>query len=125
MSKLRKRKQEKSTKVNDQELPEDIMADSAANMFKEKRPFWGRKRFNFIVGLSVGLLAMYVASTTPVAQSHINSLQHYLLLQLADIDLASILPATEMVDEFLGNFTNLITPTPATEMSFMPALEYK
>ncbi|KAG1141185.1 hypothetical protein G6F37_002798 [Rhizopus arrhizus] len=125
MSKLRKRKQEKSTKANDQELPEDIMADSAANVFKEKRPFWSRKRFNFIVGLSVGLLATYVASTTPVAQSHINSLQHYLLLQLADIDLASILPATEMVDEFLGNFTNLITPTPATEMSFMPALEYK
>lgn len=68
---------------------------------------------------------MYAASTTPTAQNHINSLQHYLLLQLADIDLASMLPATEMVDEFLGNFTNLITPTPATEMSFMPALEYK
>ncbi|CAO3681968.1 unnamed protein product [Rhizopus stolonifer] len=125
MGKLRKRKQQKTTVAKVQELPEDILADSSANIFKEKRPFWGRKRFNFIVGLSVGLLAMYAASTTPAAQNHINSLQHYLLLQLADIDLASMLPATEMVDEFLGNFTNLITPTPATEMSFMPALEYK
>ncbi|ORE14424.1 LACT-domain-containing protein [Rhizopus microsporus] len=122
MGKLRKRKQ---TKADNRELPEDIMADSAAIIFKEKRPFWSRKRFNFIVGLSVGLLAMYAASTTPVAQNHINSLQDYLLLQLADIDLPSILPATEIVDEFLGNFTNLIMPKPATEISFMPALEYK
>ncbi|CEI97246.1 hypothetical protein RMCBS344292_11382 [Rhizopus microsporus] len=122
MGKPRKRKQ---TKVDNRELPEDIMADSAAIIFKEKRPFWSRKRFNFIVGLSVGLLAMYAASTTPVAQNHINSLQDYLLLQLADIDLPSILPATEIVDEFLGNFTNLIMPKPATEISFMPALQYK
>ncbi|ORE11300.1 LACT-domain-containing protein [Rhizopus microsporus var. microsporus] len=125
MGKPRKRKQEKQIKVDNRELPEDIMADSAAIIFKEKRPFWSRKRFNFIVGLSVGLLAMYAASTTPAAQNHINSLQDYLLLQLADIDLPSILPATEIVDEFLGNFTNLIMPTPATEISFMPALQYK
>ncbi|KAG1460416.1 hypothetical protein G6F46_006173 [Rhizopus delemar] len=125
MGKLRKRKQEKRLRYDERELPEDIMADSAAVIFKEERPFWSRKRFNFIVGLSVGLLAMYAASTTPVAQNHINSFQDYLLLQLADIDLANILPATELVDEFLGNFTNLILPTPATEMSFMPALQYR
>ncbi|RCI05421.1 hypothetical protein CU098_008003 [Rhizopus stolonifer] len=121
MGALRKRKTERRVKVI--ELPEDILAD--AMIFDEARPFWSRKRFNFIVGLFIGLLAMYAASTTPVAQDQFNSLQDYLLLQLADIDLAHLLPATELVDEFLGNFTSSIMPTPATEASFMPALQFK
>lgn len=107
------------------ELPEDIMADSGNLMFKEQRPFYRWKRFNFIVGVSVGLLGMYAASTTPAAQSQLSTFQDYLLLQLADIDLAKMLPQSDMVDELLGNFTNFLKPTPATEISFMPAIEYK
>jgi phospholipid:diacylglycerol acyltransferase len=131
MTGIKKRKPSKSqsdTHVtrHGRELPEDIMADSGTLIFKEaKRPFYRWKRFNFIVGVSVGLLSMYAASTTPVAQSHLNIFQDYLLLQLADIDLAKMLPQSDMVDEFLGNFTNFIKPTPATEISFMPAIEYK
>ncbi|GAN06724.1 phospholipid/diacylglycerol acyltransferase [Mucor ambiguus] len=106
------------------ELPEDIMADSGL-LFVEPKVFYRRKRFNFIVGVSVGLLAMYAASTTPVAQTHLNHFQDYVMLQLADIDLANMLPQSYLVDEFLGNFTNLLKPTPATEISFMPAAEYK
>ena len=106
------------------ELPEDIMADSGL-MFVEQRPFYKWKRFNFIVGITVGLMGMYVATSTPLAQTHLNTLQDYLLLQMGDIDLANILPQSALVDEFLGNFTTFIKPTPPTEMSFMPALEYR
>lgn len=124
---IRKRKLSKSeihVTRNGRELPEDIMADSGL-MFVEVHPFYRWKRFNFVVGLSVGLLAMYAASTTPVAQNQLTVFQEYLFLQLADIDLANILPQSDLVDELLGNFTNLIKPTPPTEASFMPALEYK
>lgn len=124
---IRKRKLSKSdihVIRNGRELPEDIMADSGL-MFVEVHPFYRWKRFNFVVGLSVGLLAMYAASTTPVAQNQLTVFQEYLFLQLADIDLANILPQSDLVDELLGNFTNLIKPTPPTEASFMPALEYK
>lgn len=100
------------------------MADSSL-LFTQPKPFYRRKRFNFFVGMSVGLLAMYAASTTPVAQTQLNIFQDYLLMQLADMDLAHMLPQSEMVDEFLGNFTNMIKPVPATEVSFMPAAEYK
>ncbi|GAA5804463.1 hypothetical protein HPULCUR_009957 [Helicostylum pulchrum] len=105
------------------ELPEDIMADSG-RMFVEQRPFYRWKRFNFIVGVSVGLIAMYAASTTPVARN-LDAFQDYLLLQLADMDLTHIFPQSDMMDEFLGNFTNMIKPTPPTEASFMPAEQYK
>ncbi|RCI04343.1 hypothetical protein CU098_011822 [Rhizopus stolonifer] len=126
MSTLTKRKNNpKPRRPPARELPEDIMAEARSMIFKVKKPFYRRKRFNFIVGVSVGLLAMYAASTTPAAQTSLNTLHDYLLLQLADIDLANILPQSEMVDEFLGNFTNFIKPTPATEISFMPAADYK
>ncbi|OBZ89829.1 Phospholipid:diacylglycerol acyltransferase [Choanephora cucurbitarum] len=120
----RKNKRDPSSRML-REQPEDIMADAQSMIFSIKKPFYRRKRFNFFVGVSVGLLAMYAASTTPVAQTSLHTLHDYLLLQLADMDLANILPQSEMVDEFLGNFTNFITPTPATEISFMPALEYR
>lgn len=100
------------------------MADSAHMFIEKAHPFYKRKRFNFVVGITIGLIGMYAASTTPVAQN-LNTIQDYLLLQLGDIDLANILPQSELVDEFLGNFTNFLKPTPPTEMSFMPALEYK
>lgn len=99
------------------------MADSG-RMFVEQRPFYRWKRFNFIVGVSVGLIAMYAASTTPVARN-LDAFQDYLLLQLADMDLTHIFPQSDMMDEFLGNFTNMIKPTPPTEASFMPAEQYK
>ncbi|KAI9330807.1 Lecithin:cholesterol acyltransferase-domain-containing protein [Pilaira anomala] len=129
MTGLKKRKPSHSdihVNRHGRELPEDIMADSGDTLFVEVvRPFYRWKRFNFIVGLSVGLIAMYAAaSTTPVAQN-LNTFQDYLLLQLADIDLANILPQSDMMDEFLGNFTNMIKPTPPTEASFMPATEFK
>ncbi|KAG2197988.1 hypothetical protein INT46_002394 [Mucor plumbeus] len=128
MTAVKRRKNKKvingAIKSTGRELPEDIMADSSL-LFVEPKAFYRRKRFNFVVGVSVGLLAMYAASTTPVAQTHLNHFQDYVMLQLADIDLASILPQSYMVDEFLGNFTNLLRPTPATEISFMPAAEYK
>ncbi|KAI8386959.1 Lecithin:cholesterol acyltransferase-domain-containing protein [Blakeslea trispora] len=126
MSTLTKRKNRKDPAARMlREQPEDILADARSMIFSIKKPFYRRKRFNFFVGVSVGLLAMYAASTTPVAQTSLNTLHDYLLWQLADVDLANILPQSEMVDEFLGNFTHYITPTPATEVSFMPALEYR
>lgn len=107
-----------------QEQPEDILADSI--IFQaEKPPIWKRKRFHFIIGLSVGLIAAYGASTTPVAQTHLNDLQSYLSLQLAEMDWDSIIPVTDMVDELFGNVTNFFTPTPSSDQPFMPALEYR
>jgi phospholipid:diacylglycerol acyltransferase len=127
MSSLKKRKNKSSQhheRNQNRELPEDILADSSS-LFVQQKPFYRKKRFNFFVGVSVGLLAMYAASTTPVAQTHLNTFQDYLLMQLADMDLSHMFPQSEMVDEFLGNFTNMIKPVPATEVSFMPATEYK
>jgi phospholipid:diacylglycerol acyltransferase len=130
MTAIRKRKLLKTqsyirnTRHGGREYPEDIMSDSGL-LFKEYVPFYKWKRFNFVIGITVGLLGMYAASTTPVAQNSLNTIQDYLLLQLGDIDLAHILPQSDMVDEFLGNFTNFIKPTPPTEMSFMPALEFQ
>ncbi|KAG2208306.1 hypothetical protein INT47_006162 [Mucor saturninus] len=126
MVSIRKRRHSKSDHVSrhGRELPEDIMADSGM-IFVEVRPFYRWKRFNFIVGLTVGLLAMYAASTTPVAQNQLTVFQDFLYLQLADLDINNILPQSDLVDELLGNFTNLIKPTPPTEASFMPATEYK
>ncbi|KAI8391431.1 Lecithin:cholesterol acyltransferase-domain-containing protein [Radiomyces spectabilis] len=106
------------------EQPEDIMADCI--IFRQDHPpFWKRKRFHFIIGLTVGLLATYGASTTPTAQIHLNDLQAYLALQLADLDIASIIPATDIVDELFGNVTNFFTPAPSTDTPFMPALAAK
>lgn len=122
--KNRKLKSKEAVNRTGRELPEDIMADSG-HLFKENLPFYKRKRFNFLVGATIGLLGMYAASTTPVAQNHFNTLQDYVLLQLADIDLPNLLPQSDMVDEFLGNFTNFIKPTPISEISFMPAIEFK
>ncbi|KAI8637676.1 Lecithin:cholesterol acyltransferase-domain-containing protein [Parasitella parasitica] len=107
-----------------QEQPEDILADSIIFQF-EKPPIWKRKRFHFIIGLSVGLIAAYGASTTPVAQTHLNDLQSYLSLQLSEMDWERIMPVTDMVDELFGNVTNFFTPTPSTDQPFMPALEYR
>ncbi|KAG0183577.1 hypothetical protein DFQ29_000002 [Apophysomyces sp. BC1021] len=111
--------------------PEDIMAD-ANKLFKqqqqqqqEKPPFWKRRRFHFVVGLGLGLLATYGASTTPIAQTHLNELQSYLALQLADVDIASMLPATDAVDDLFGNFTRFLKPAPSSEIPFMPALLHK
>lgn len=105
-----------------EELPEDILADS--QLYKtDARPFWKRKRFHFIVGVSVGALAMLgAASTTPTAQTHFNELQTYLALQLADLDLGG---ATDIVDELFGNVTTYLKPSPTSDIPFMPALSLK
>lgn len=110
---------------HDQEQPEDILADS--QLYKpEPLPFWKRKRFHFIIGVSVGILAaLGAASRTPVAQNHLSELQTYLALQLADIDLANIMPATDVVDELFGNVTNFFKPSPTSDIPFMPALGVK
>ncbi|KAF7722336.1 hypothetical protein EC973_003426 [Apophysomyces ossiformis] len=102
------------------EQPEDIMADCL--LFKEDVPFWKRKRFHFIIGLSIGLLIAFGASRTPVAQTHLNDLQTYLALQLADIDIGRMMPATDIVDELFGNVTSYFTTSPSNEIPFMPAL---
>ncbi|KAI8981565.1 Lecithin:cholesterol acyltransferase-domain-containing protein [Pilobolus umbonatus] len=108
-------------KMSDNESPEDILADCI--LFKQHSPpVWKRKRFHFIIGLSVGLLAAYGASTTPTAQTHFNGLQSYIALQIADMDLAKIIPASDMVDDIFGNLTNFFTPTTLNDHSFMPAL---
>ncbi|KAI7867181.1 Lecithin:cholesterol acyltransferase-domain-containing protein [Spinellus fusiger] len=108
------------------ELMEDIMADVPL-LFKSKPvPFWKRKRFHFIVGVTVGLMgALYGASTTPMAQTHLNDFQAFLALQLAEMDISSMLPATEAVDDILGNFTSFIKPAPTSDIPFMPALAFK
>ncbi|KAI9477974.1 MAG: Lecithin:cholesterol acyltransferase-domain-containing protein [Benjaminiella poitrasii] len=139
MPTIRKRKANKASsetlivRNHGRELPEDIMTDAANTIFISppvmEPKFYRRKRFNFIIGLSLGLLlAMFVATTTPTVeqtQHLLTSFQDYLMLQLADIDLANLLPQSDLVDEFLGNFTQMIKPIPATEISFMPALEHK
>lgn len=102
------------------ELPEDILADSTMFKQKETPPVWKRKRFHFVIGLSVGLLAAYGASTTPTAQTHLNELHSYLALQIADM-----IPVTDIVDEIFGNVTNFFTPVPSSDQSFMPAIKYK
>lgn len=124
---LKNRKVKKIVNRTGRELPEDILADSSVHLFKEiSPPFYKRKRFNFLIGATIGLLAMYAASTTPVAQTHFTTLQDYVLLQLADLDLPNLLPASDMMDDFLGNFTSFLRPTtPISEISFMPAIEYK
>jgi phospholipid:diacylglycerol acyltransferase len=109
-----------------EQLPEDILA-SSSNIFHEynrKKPIWKRKRFHFVIGLSVGLLAAaYGASTTPAAQTHFNDLQAYLADQLSEMDLASMFPTTtDIVDELLSNVTSFFTPAPSNDQSFMPAL---
>ncbi|KAI8093378.1 Lecithin:cholesterol acyltransferase-domain-containing protein [Halteromyces radiatus] len=100
--------------------PEDILGD--CSIFQPARPpFWKRKRFHFIVGVTVGLLATYGASTTPTA----NDFQSYLSMQLAEMDFPSLmLPTGVLVDDLLGNFTSFFNPanTPTiTEETFMPA----
>ena len=104
------------------ETPEDILADSG--LYKiDDRPFWKRKRFHFIVGVSVGALAAIgAASTTPTAQNHFSELQTYLALQLADIDFGG---ATDVVDELFGNVTGFFKPSPSSDIPFMPALSLK
>ncbi|KAG2223839.1 hypothetical protein INT45_012712 [Circinella minor] len=104
------------------ETPEDILADSG--LYKlDDRPFWKRKRFHFIIGVSVGALAAIgAASTTPTAQNHFNELQTYLALQLADIDFGG---ATDVVDELFGNVTGFFKPSPSSDIPFMPALSLK
>lgn len=106
--------------LHKEEQPEDILADSLMFQQKEAPPVWKRKRFHFIIGLSVGLVAAYGASTTPTAQTHLNELQTYLALQIAEM-----IPVTDMVDEIFGNLTNFFTPVPSSDQSFMPALAYK
>ncbi|KAI8377935.1 Lecithin:cholesterol acyltransferase-domain-containing protein [Radiomyces spectabilis] len=109
-----------------QELPEDIMMD-AAQLFRENinAPFWKRRPFYFLVGLTVGLMGMFAVSSTPAAQSHLGDLQTYLALQLADIDLANVLPASGMIDDLFGNFTNLVKSAPSSEIPFMPAIAHR
>jgi phospholipid:diacylglycerol acyltransferase len=98
-----------------QELPEDILADSA--IFKQEKapPVWKRKRFHFIFGLSFGLLLAYGASTNPVAQNHFNDILAF----------SNMLPATDIVDEIFSNVTTFFTPVPSSEQAFMPALTLK
>lgn len=107
------------SRPSDPMQPEDILGDSGLFKPKQQQPFWKRKRFNFVIGVTVGLLATYCASTTPTA----NDLQSYLALQLADMDLTS---AGVAMDDLFGNFTNFFNPsTIATEETFMPAWSAK
>ncbi|KAI8884271.1 LACT-domain-containing protein [Backusella circina FSU 941] len=98
-----------------QELPEDILADSAIFKLEEAPPVWKRKRFHFIFGLSFGLLLAYGASTNPAAQNHFNDILAF----------SNMLPATDIVDEIFSNVTNFFTPVPSSEQAFMPALTLK
>ncbi|CAO3643569.1 unnamed protein product [Mucor hiemalis] len=115
----------KNTNLSSDELPEDILADSVLFEQEKARPVWNRKRFHFIIGLSVGLLAAYGASTTPTAQTHLNELQSYLALQISEMDITKMIPVTDMVDEIFGNVTNFFTPVPSSDQAFMPAMTLK
>lgn len=115
----------KSISTKSDELPEDILADSVLFEQEKTRPVWNRKRFHFIIGLSVGLLAAYGASTTPTAQTHLNEWQSYLALQISEMDITKMIPVTDMVDEIFGNVTNFFTPVPSSDQAFMPAMTLK
>ena len=112
--------------VKGKEQPEDILADSILFEHQNTPPIWKRKRFHFVIGLSVGLLAAYGASTTPTAQTHINDARSFLATQISEMDILSrMIPATDLVDEIFGNFTNFFTPVPSSDQAFMPAMTLK
>jgi phospholipid:diacylglycerol acyltransferase len=115
MSNLRKRNTPKKEKVVEEPCKEEL----------KKAPFWKSSRFVFSIGVTIGLVGMYAASTTPAAQNQFNVLQDYLMMQVADLDLQYLLPQTDVVDEFLANLTTKLRPTPATDIPFQPATDYK
>ncbi|KAI8989987.1 Lecithin:cholesterol acyltransferase-domain-containing protein [Pilobolus umbonatus] len=124
---VKRRKQKKVSRENTykgRESPEDIMADSQL-IFVNKQPTWKSKAFLFTIGLLIGVIALYAASTTPTAQTHLNEFHDYLALQLADMDIANILPANVRMDELIGNFSHYVTPTFPVDELFMPAADYK
>jgi hypothetical protein len=46
-------------------------------------------------------------------------------MYIADMDIASKLPTSDLVDELFSNMTNFIIPNAPSEQPFMPALESK
>ncbi|CAO3642876.1 unnamed protein product [Cunninghamella blakesleeana] len=101
--------------------PEDILQDSS--MFQTTSPpIWKRKRFHFIIGLSVGLLGAFSASatkTTTDIQAYWSS------LQLGDMNLANFLPANMLTDDIF-NVTKYFTPGfQLSDDPFMPGLGAK
>jgi phospholipid:diacylglycerol acyltransferase len=104
--------------------PEDILADSRS-LTTEIQPWYRKRIFHFALGLTIGILAAFGLSSTPIAQSHISEIQEYMALYIADMDIASKIPNTDLMDELFGNVTSFIKPIPPSEQPFMPALQAK
>ncbi|CAO3645287.1 unnamed protein product [Cunninghamella echinulata] len=120
LSEVNKKPTKKEHNVNKiKELePEDILQDST--MFQSvSPPVWKRKRFHFVIGLSVGLLAAFSAAST--TQTGTNLQSYWAGLQWDDMDFAKMLPAN-MLTEDIFNMTNYFTPgSQLTDDPFMPA----
>jgi hypothetical protein len=104
-------------------LPEDILADSRS-MTLEFQPWYRKKIFHFALGVSIGILAAFGAISA-ASHPHFTELQDFLAMYIADMDIASKLPTSDLVDELFSNMTNFIIPNAPSEQPFMPALESK
>jgi hypothetical protein len=103
-------------------LPEDILADSRS-LTLDIQPWYRKKVFHFALGLSIGVLAAFGMIATSPASSHFGELQDFVAMYIADMDIASKIPSTDLMDELFANMTNFITPNAPSEQPFMPALE--
>ncbi|KAI9286848.1 Lecithin:cholesterol acyltransferase-domain-containing protein [Umbelopsis sp. AD052] len=104
--------------------PEDILADSRS-LSEAPQPWFRKRIFHFALGLSIGILAAFGVGSTPLAQSHISELQDFVAMYIAEMDISSKIPNSDLMDELFGNMTNYIKPAPASEQPFMPGLQVK
>ena len=104
--------------------PEDILADSRS-LSEIPQPWYRKRIFHFALGLTIGILAAFGVGSTPIAQNHISELQDFLAMYIADMDIASKIPNSDLMDELFGNMTSYIKPAPAGELPFMPGLQAK
>jgi phospholipid:diacylglycerol acyltransferase len=104
--------------------PEDILADSRS-LSETPQPWYRKRIFHFALGLTIGLLAAFGVGSTPLAQSHISEFQDFVAMYIADMDIASKIPNSDLMDELFGNMTSYIKPVPASEQPFMPGLQAK
>lgn len=103
-------------------LPEDILADSRS-MTMDDQPWYRKKIFHFALGLSIGVMAAFGMIAASPASAHFGELQDLVAMYIADMDIASKIPSTDLMDELFANMTNFITPNAPSEQPFMPALE--
>jgi phospholipid:diacylglycerol acyltransferase len=104
--------------------PEDILADSRS-LTEPPQPWYRKRIFHFALGLTIGILAAFGLGSTPIAQTHISEIQDFLAIYIAEMDISSKIPNTDIMDDLFGNMTSYIKPIPPSEQPFMPGLQAK